>query len=521
MKGFTLLQNSVKILNNQNIKTGGYFDMATQSLKPKVKAFLEQDIGLYINGSYVQSSEGKTFDVINPATEEKIASVHEANEKDIDIAVNAARETFDNGSWTNLEAHTRSQLIYKFAQLVEENREELAQLESLDNGKPYHIALSDDVGGTVQQFEYYAGFATKISGKTTQVSPDYVNYTLHEPIGVAGQIIPWNFPLLMAAWKLGAALAVGCTVVIKPATETPLSLLYVAQLFKEAGFPDGVVNVVPGSGRVAGEALIKHEKVDKIAFTGSTEVGKNVMKQAADQVKNVTLELGGKSPSIILEDADLEEAITGAYNGTMYNHGQNCSACTRIYVQRNVYDKVVAGVKKLAEESKLGPGLNSDTDMGPLVSQKQQNTVQQYIQSGIDEGATLVTGGIQSFDTGYYVPPTIFADVTDDMTIAREEIFGPVMSILVFDTVEEAIEKANNSEYGLAASVWTENIRKAHYISGKLQSGTVWINDVGLELETMPFGGYKQSGIGREMGGEYGLSNYTEVKSVYVNMQQK
>lgn len=495
--------------------------MSTQKLRPKVKSFLEQDIGLYINGNYVPSIDNKAFDVLNPANEENIATVYEANEKDIDKAVNAAREAFDNGEWTKMEAHSRSKLIYKFAELIAENGEELAQLESLDNGKPYEVALSDDVGGTVQQFEYYAGFATQISGKTTQVSPDYVNYTLHEPIGVAGQIIPWNFPLLMASWKLGAALAVGCTIVIKPATETPLSLLYVAQLFKEAGFPDGVVNVVPGSGRVAGEALIKHEKVNKVAFTGSTEVGKNVMKQAADQVKNVTLELGGKSPSIILNDANLEDAIEGAFNGTMYNHGQNCSATTRIFVQRDVYEDVIKGVKELAENTKLGPGMNSETDMGPLVSAKQQKTVQAYIRSGEEEGARLITGGVKEFDKGFYVQPTIFADVTDDMTIAREEIFGPVMSILVFDTVEEAIERANDSEYGLAASVWTENVRQAHYISGKLQSGTVWINDVGLELETMPFGGYKQSGIGREMGGEYGMSNYTEVKSVLVNIKQK
>jgi aldehyde dehydrogenase (NAD+) len=487
-------------------------------LKPRVKEFLEKPVGLYINGEYLPSVNGETFDVINPADEEIIAQVSEAQIKDIDIAVEAARKAFDEGEWSKMEAATRSHLIYKFANLLEENREELAQLEALDNGKPYKVALTDDVDGSIQHFRYYSGFATKIQGKTTQVSPGYVNYTVHEPVGVVGQIIPWNFPLLMAAWKLGSALAVGCTVVIKPAVETPLSILYMAKLFKEAGFPDGVVNIVPGSGPTAGEAIITNKKVDKVSFTGSTTVGKEVMKKAADQIKGVTLELGGKSPAIILEDANLEEAIEGAFNGTMYNHGQNCSACTRVYVHRKHYEQVVQALAERVAMLNLGPGLDPETDMGPLVSEKQKRTVLGYIEQGKREGARLVAGGERTFDTGYFVEPTIFADVTDDMTIAREEIFGPVMSVFVFDTVEEVIKRANDSDYGLAASVWTENIKTGHYIAGKLQAGTVWINDVGLEWETMPFGGYKQSGIGREMGGEYGLENYTEVKSVYVNI---
>lgn len=489
-------------------------------LKPKVEQFLKGTKGLYINGEYVPSKSGKTFDVKDPATAEVIATVSEAQVEDIDAGVQAARKAFDEGEWTKLEAAERSHLIYKFADLLEENREELAQLEAIDNGKPYQIALEDDVDGTVQHFRYYAGWATKIFGKTTQISPDYVTYTLHEPVGVVGQIIPWNFPLAMAAWKLGSALAVGCTIVIKPASETPLSLLYVGELFKEAGFPDGVVNIVPGPGSVAGDALVTHEDVDKVAFTGSTAVGKGVMKKAADQIKSVTLELGGKSPSIILEDANLEEAIEGAFNGTMYNMGQNCSACTRVYVQRSIYDKVVDGIAERVGGVKLGAGLDSAADMGPLVSEKQQNTVLSYIEKGKEEGARIVTGGSKGIDKGYFVEPTVFADVEDDMTIAREEIFGPVMSIFPFDTVEEVIERANDSEYGLAASVWTENIKKAHYITAKLKTGTVWINDFGLEWETMPFGGYKKSGVGREMGGEYGLANYTEVKSVFVNIKQ-
>ncbi|WP_412766283.1 aldehyde dehydrogenase family protein [Sutcliffiella cohnii] len=489
-------------------------------LKPRVKQFLQEEKHLYINGEYVPSVSGKTFTVFNPATEEVLAQVSEAQAEDINKAVQAARRAFDEGEWSKISATERSRLIYKFADLLEEHREELAQLESLDNGKPFKVALTDDIDGTIEQFRYYAGWATKLLGKTTPVSPDYVTYTVHEPVGVVGQIIPWNFPLLMAAWKLGAALAVGCTVVIKPAPETPLSLLYAAKLFKEAGFPDGVVNIVPGDGVVAGNAITTHKDVDKIAFTGSTAVGKEVMRKAADQIKDVTLELGGKSPCIILEDADLEDAIEGAFNGTMYNHGQNCSATTRIFVHRKHYNTVVEALVERVNKLKLGPGTNPDTDMGPLVSSKQQQRVLNYIEQGKKEGARLVAGGSKGLEKGYFVEPTIFADVEDNMVIAREEIFGPVMSIFVFDTVEEVIKRANDSEYGLAASVWTENIKAGHYIAKKLQAGSVWINDFGLEWETMPFGGYKKSGIGREMGGEYGLANYTEVKSVFVNIKR-
>lgn len=489
-------------------------------LKPKVEEFLQGVKGLYIDGDYQPAISGKTFNVINPATEEVIAQVSEAQTEDIDVAVAAARKAFDEGEWTKMDTAERSHLIYKFANLLEENREELAQLEALDNGKPYEVALSDDVDGTVQHFRYYSGWATKMVGQTIPVSNDYLNYTVHEAVGVVGQIIPWNFPLAMAAWKLGSALAVGCTVVIKPASETPLSLLYVAKLFKDAGFPDGVINVVPGAGRVAGDAIVTHKDVDKVAFTGSTAVGKGIMQKASDQLKGVTLELGGKSPSIILEDANLEEAIEGAFNGTMYNHGQNCSACTRVYVHRSLHDEVVNGLVERANALKLGPGMDPETEMGPLVSAKQQQTVLDFIEKGKSEGARLVAGGSKAFDQGYYVQPTIFVDVEDNMTIAREEIFGPVLSVFVFDTVEEVIQRANDSIYGLAASVWTENIKTGHYVAKKLKAGTVWINDFGIEIETMPFGGYKQSGIGREMGGEYGLANYTEVKSVFVNIKQ-
>lgn len=489
-----------------------------KDLKPKVQEFLSREIPLYIGGNYTKAINNNTFEVIDPSTEDFVANVSEAGGKDIDKAVEAARKAFDEGSWTKMEAHTRSNIIYEFARLLKENREELAELEAIDSGKPYEVALADDIDGTIQQFEYYAGFATKISGKTTQISNDLVSYTLHEPVGVVGQIIPWNFPLLMAAWKLGAALAVGCTIVIKSATETPLSLLYAADLFKQSGFPDGVVNIVTGPGRTAGEFLVNHEKVDKVAFTGSTDVGKGVMKGAAEQIKNITLELGGKSPAILLKDADLDEAIDGAFDGTMYNQGQNCSACTRIYVHRDIYEEVIEGLKTRAENVKVGPSMEQSTDMGPLISKRQQDKVIDYINKGNEEGARLIFGGSKVNEQGYYVEPTIFADVEDDMTIAREEIFGPVMAVFVFDEIDEVIDRANNSEYGLASSVWTQNLKNAHYISKKLKAGTVWINTVGLELETMPFGGYKQSGIGREMGGEYGLQSYTEVKSVMINI---
>src|SRR5690625_3762112 len=325
-------------------------------VKPKVKQFLEGVKGLYINGEYVSAKNGKTFSVIDPATEQVIAEVSEAQPEDVDAAVQAARKAFDHGEWTKMTAAERSRLIYKFADLLEENREELAQLEAIDNGKPYEVALVDDIDGTIEHFRYYAGWATKIHGKTVQVAPEYLTYIVHEPIGVVGQIIPWNFPLAMAAWKLGSALAVGCTVVIKPAEDTPLSLLYAAQLFKEAGFPDGVVNVIPGFGVITGDALVGHNDVDKVAFTGSTVTGKEIMKKVADDVKGITLELGGKSPAIVLEDANIDETLQGVFDGTMYNMGQNCSATTRAYIHRSLYDDFVEKLAEKANALKIGPG---------------------------------------------------------------------------------------------------------------------------------------------------------------------
>lgn len=486
-------------------------------LKPKVKEFLAGKLELFINGEFTASVSGETFEVINPATEEVLAQVSAAQAEDIDRAVEAAKEAFEDGEWSKLTAQERSHLIYKFADLIEENREELAQLESLDNGKPYAIALTDDIDGTVDHFRYYAGWATKVLGQTVPISPDYLNYTEHEAVGVVGQIIPWNFPLAMASWKLGAALATGCTSVIKPAEQTPLSLLYAAKLLKEAGIPDGVVNIVPGYGEVAGEAIVNHPGIDKLAFTGSTSVGKSIMRKAAEQIKDVTLELGGKSPNLILEDADIDRAIEAAYDGIMYNHGQNCSATSRIYVHRKHYERVVAELAARAEKAKLGNGMDPETEMGPLVSKEQFDRVLHYIESGKDEGAKLVAGGERAFEQGYFVKPTVFADVEDSMRIAKEEIFGPVVVVMPFDTIEEAVRRANDSDYGLAAAVWTENIRTGHRVARQLKAGTVWINDCNQENPAAAFGGYKQSGIGREMG-NYALDNYTEVKSVWVNL---
>jgi aldehyde dehydrogenase (NAD+) len=460
-------------------------------LKPKVKEFLEGKIKLFIDGKFVPSVRGKTFETYNPATEEVLAVVSEAQEEDVDLAVKAARKAFEKGAWPDLSAAERAHLIYKLADLIDEHKEELAQLEALDNGKPYQVALDDDIPATVEHYRYYAGWATKILGQTFPISKDYLNYTRHEPIGVVGQIIPWNYPLVMSAWKMGAALATGCTIVLKPAEQTPLSLLYTAQLFKEAGFPDGVVNFVPGFGQTAGAAIVNHHDIEKVAFTGSTATGKYIMRQAAETIKHVTLELGGKSPNIILEDADLSEAITGAFNGIMYNHGQNCSAGSRVFVHRKHYDHVVEELAKLANNVKLGVGMDKDTEMGPLVSKRQQERVLDYIEKGKTEGARVAAGGEKAFNKGYFVKPTIFADV---------------------------IERANNTPFGLAAGVWTENIKTAHKVANRLKAGTVWINDYNLEDAAAPFGGYKQSGIGREMG-SYALDNYTEVKSVWVNLK--
>nr|WP_242549129.1 aldehyde dehydrogenase family protein [Alicyclobacillus mali (ex Roth et al. 2021)] len=486
-------------------------------MHPDVVEFLKGPKGLFIDGEFVPSLSGKTFKSINPATEEVLVAVAEAEAPDIDRAVKAARRAFESGPWSRMSAAERSRLLYRLADLMEEHKLQLAQLETLDNGKPIRESLNADLPLAIEHIRYYAGWPTKVVGQTIPVAGKYFNYTRHEPVGVVGQIIPWNFPLLMACWKIGAALAMGCTVVLKPAEQTPLSALYLAKLIQEAGFPAGVVNVVPGFGETAGQALVEHPDVNKIAFTGSTEVGKLIMRNAAATLKRVTLELGGKSPNIILPDADMSRAIPGAFLGIMFNQGQVCCAGSRLFVQKKAYDNVVADLVSLAQNIRQGPGLDQGTEMGPLVSDEQEKRVLGYIEKGVEEGAEVLVGGGKATDRGYFVQPTIFANVRDDMTIAREEIFGPVVAAMPFEDLDEVIARANDTEYGLAAGVWTENIRNAHYIASKLRAGTVWVNCYNVFDAAAPFGGYKQSGIGREMG-SYALNNYTEVKDVWISL---
>ncbi|WP_085522411.1 aldehyde dehydrogenase family protein [Tuberibacillus sp. Marseille-P3662] len=488
----------------------------TLQINERLEKFLVGTKKLYINGQWVESATGKSFDTLNPATGEVLATVSEAGEEDVDRAVKAARKAFDDGPWSKMSAASRSRLIYKLADLMEKHQEELAQLDTLDNGKPISETSAADVPLAIEHFRYYAGWSTKIVGQTIPVNGPYFNYTRHEPVGVVGQIIPWNFPLLMAAWKLGAALATGCTIILKPAEQTPLSALYLAQLAEEAGFPEGVLNVIPGFGETAGSPLVKHPEVNKIAFTGSTEIGQYIMSEASNTLKRVTLELGGKSPNIILPDADMTKAVPGAVSGIMFNQGQVCSAGSRVFIQKKSFDNVVADLVDYSKNIKQGQGLHPDTQMGPLVSKEQQNRVLNYINKGQDEGAELLTGG-QHSDQGYFVEPTVFADVGDDMSIAKEEIFGPVVTAMPFEDLDEVVGRANNSEYGLAAGLWTENVRSAHYVASKLKAGTVWVNCYNVFDAAAPFGGFKSSGMGREMG-SYALNNYTEVKDVWINM---
>ena len=446
-----------------------------------------------------------------------MANVAEADEHDVDLAVKSAREAFEDGPWAKMSGAEKGKLIYALADLMEENKEILAQLDTLDNGKPYNEMLYGDVPNAISQFRYFAGWTTKHVGQTIPVSGPYFNYTRHEPVGVVGQIIPWNFPIQMAGWKIAPALATGCTVVLKPAEQTPLSALYLAKLASQVGFPDGVINIIQGFGETAGDALVTHPDVDKIAFTGSTAVGKSIMKKAADTMKRVTLELGGKSPNIILPDADLSKAAPGVFSGIMANQGEVCCAGSRVFAPKKDFDRVVSELVSYAEKTKQGDGLREDTTMGPLVSKEQQDQVVNYINKGKNEGAKLVTGGSHT-EKGYFVEPTVFTEVEDEMAIAKEEIFGPVVVAMPYENIDEMIKRANDSMYGLAAGLWTENLKNAHYVANKLKAGTVWVNCYNLTDPATPFGGYKQSGFGREMG-SYALDNYTEVKSVWIGLE--
>jgi aldehyde dehydrogenase (NAD+) len=481
---------------------------------PKVK-----DQPLLIGGKWVDSVSGKTFPTLNPATGETICQVAEGDKADIDLAVKAARKAFEEGPWPKMNARDRGALLHKLADLIEKNAEELAALETLDNGKPLRDSLHVDVPMTVQCYRYYAGWADKIHGKTIPVSGPYFCYTRHEPLGVVGQIIPWNFPLLMQAWKWGPALATGCTIVLKPAEQTPLTALRVAQLAQEAGIPDGVINVVPGYGPSAGAALSSHKDVDKVAFTGEYTTGQLVMEAAAkSNLKRVSLELGGKSPNVVFADADLDAAVEGAYFGLFFNQGQCCCAGSRLFVEEKVHGAFVEKLVKKAKSQKVGDPFDMATTQGPQVSQEQCDRILGYIDAGKKEGAKLLTGGKKHGEQGYFVEPTVFDDVKDEMKIAREEIFGPVMNILKFKDVNEVIKRGNQTFYGLAAAVWTRDIKKAHQIANGLRAGTVWVNCYDVFDAAAPFGGFKMSGFGRELG-EYALELYTEVKTVYVNLE--
>jgi phenylacetaldehyde dehydrogenase len=488
-------------------------------LEDKIHNFISRTHKMLINGKWVEALSGQTFATYNPATGEVLAHVAEGNHEDIDRAVKAARNAFETGRWSQLTPSERGRAIWKLADLLEENLEEFAELESLDNGKPLKVARAADVPLAVDLFRYFAGWATKIEGNTIPISVPYapgakfLAYTLREPVGVVGQIIPWNFPLLMAAWKLGPALATGNTVVLKPAEQTPLTALRFGELIQEAGIPDGVVNIVPGYGETAGAALAAHPGVDKVAFTGSTEVGKLILQAAAGNLKKVSLELGGKSPNVVFADVDLDTAIAGAASAIFFNHGQCCCAGSRLYVENKIFDKVVEGVAEHAKKINVGSGQDESTDMGPLVSAEQMNRVCGYLESGFSEGAKAVVGGGRHGDKGYFVKPTVLVNTNEKMKVVQEEIFGPVVTAIPFSDPAEVLAQANDSVYGLAAGIWTRDISKAHRLASQLRAGTVWINCYNIFDAALPFGGYKQSGWGREMGHEV-LEQYTEVKAV-------
>jgi len=498
--------------------------MNTVAPLDSVTSFLAEKHQLLIGGRWLPAASGESFAVENPARETVIAHVARGGSEDIDRAVRAARAAFEEGAWRRITPSERGQLLWKLADLIETRSEEFAQLETLDNGKPLAVARAADVALTVDHFRYYAGWATKIEGETIPITVPYtearfLDFTLREPVGVVGQIIPWNFPLLMAAWKLGAALACGNCVVLKPAEQTPLSALLLGQLTCEVGFPDGVVNIVTGFGD-AGAALAAHDGVDKVAFTGSTEVGHEIVKASAGNLKRVSLELGGKSPCIVLDDADIELAAEGVAGAIFFNHGQCCCAGSRIFAGPKVREELTERVVEIAKNTKLGDGFDPETAMGPLVSGEQYDRVCNYIGSGEEQGAKLLVGGRQrprGLDRGYFVSPTIFSEVRSDMSIVREEIFGPVVVIQPFEDPEEVVAKGNDTAYGLAASVWTRDVSKAHKIAAGLRAGTVWINCHNIFDAAAPFGGYKQSGYGREMG-RHALDLYTQVKNVIVNL---
>ncbi|XP_017478932.1 PREDICTED: aldehyde dehydrogenase, mitochondrial-like [Rhagoletis zephyria] len=520
-----LLRSNAALVSSSKSLTaalnGGVAKYSSQVPEPHVNPDVLYT-GLFINNEWHKSKSGKTFPSINPTTEKQVAEIQCAGKEDVDIAVQAARNAFKTGSpWRRMDASDRGVYLNRLADLIERDRVYLASLETLDNGKPYAVAYNVDVPLAIKNLRYFAGWADKNHGKTIPMDGDFFAYTRHEPVGVCAQIIPWNFPIVMLSMKLAPALATGNTIVLKPAEQTSLTALYIAELIKEAGFPEGVVNVLPGFGD-AGAALANHLDVDKVAFTGSTEVGKLIQQASGhSNLKRVTLELGGKSPNIVLADTDMDFAVESAHFGLFFNMGQTCCAGSRTFVEDRIYDEFVERSAERAKKRTLGNPFELHVEQGPQVDQVQQERILGMIEEGKKQGAKLVAGGNRpNHLPGYFVEPTVFADVHDHMTIAREEIFGPVQQLIRFKTLDEVIERANNSDYGLAAAVFTRDIDKANYVVQGLRAGTVWVNTYNALAAQAPFGGYKMSGHGRE-NGEYALQNYTEVKSVIVKISQK